>query len=156
MKKIGNTKHNGCYTRLYSIRQNMKSRCYNRNHIEYANYGGRGITICEEWKNSFEAFRDWALSHGYADNLSIDRIDNDGNYTPENCRWATKKEQANNRKSNRLITYNGKTQNLKQWADESGIDYKILHDRITRYKWSAEKALTTPCRKMRRKQRARA
>ena len=122
----------------------MKNRCYNKNDSHYPRWGGRGIQICSEWLFDFDNFREWALYNGYADNLTIDRINNDGNYCPDNCRWVTVAEQNNNQRTNRLITYNGKTQNLKQWSKELHINYGTLLSRLDESKWSIEKAFTTP------------
>lgn len=101
--------------------------------------------MCDDWKNSFLDFKNWALSNGYNENLTIERIDNNKGYNPDNCKWATKKEQSNNRRSCILYSYNGKTQNLTQWCEELGLRYKLMHDRIKKKGWSFERAISTPC-----------
>ena len=123
----------GEHKRLWEIWQGIKQRTSNPNNKSYARYGGRGISVCEEWRENYVNFRDWALNNGYSDNLTIERIDVNGDYCPENCRWATVKEQCNNRRTNVLIEWNGKTQNIERWSEETGIPYKILHDRYRRY-----------------------
>lgn len=125
---ISNTKHSREPKSLWYKYQNMKTRCHNPNYTLYHRYGGRGIKVCKEWDESFEAFRDWALANGYSDELTIDRIDNDGNYCPENCRWATVTEQANNRSTSRIIVVNGEKDTLANWARRTGTKYsKVQH-----------------------------
>lgn len=119
-------------TRLYRIWRNMKSRCTNPNVQNFKRYGGRGITVCDEWANSFEAFRDWAMSHGYTDDLSIDRIDNDGNYCPENCRWVDESIQANNKGNNLPVEINGESKTLGEWSKIAGISYETIYRRYSR------------------------
>lgn len=120
------TTHGWSKTRLYKIWSGMKKRCNNPKSNNYCDYGGRGISVCREW-NNFEPFRDWAIANGYNDNLSIDRIDNDGNYEPNNCRWASAKQQSNNRRSNKKLTYNGVTKTISEWADYYCIDKDKLY-----------------------------
>lgn len=136
-----NAKHRMRGTRLYHTWHNMKDRCLRENHKQYADYGGRGITVCPEWSDSFEAFRDWALANGYRDDLTIDRIDNDGPYSPDNCRWATNREQSNNRRTNHTITHNGETHTLKEWSELYDIPYGLLKNRILKAGMPMEKAL---------------
>lgn len=134
------TVHGLCYTRLNRIWQSMKSRCYNSKQKRYAKYGGKGITICEEWLHNFQAFYDWAMANGYRDDLSIDRIDGDKGYYPENCRWASNKEQTRNRSITRRITINGETRPLMEWCEQLGKKYKIILKRLSRG-WTPEEAL---------------
>ena len=153
----GNTKSCGCLrkernieshkthgqsrSRLYYIWNHMKSRCYNKNHKDYKNYGGRGIKICDEWQDNFQAFYDWSMSHGYDDTLTIDRIDNNGNYEPNNCRWVTVKQQNRNRRSNINFTCNGETHCLMDWCKILGLNYNTVYNRFHNCNWSIEKAL---------------
>lgn len=125
--------------RLYTIWVVMRQRCRD---TDRKNYGGRGIKVCDEWQN-YSKFREWALSHGYADNLSIDRINVNGNYEPSNCRWANAKQQALNKRNNHLLAYKGKSQTIVQWAEEIGISRVTLLTRIRRG-WSVERAIETP------------
>ena len=135
--------HGGRHTRLYEIWTGMKKRCYNSGNQAYSKYGGRGIMMCDAWKNDFESFQDWALSSGYSDELSIDRIDNDGNYEPSNCRWATRKIQSVNRSNVKQYELGGELKTLGDWAAEYGLTRKTLNSRLQKG-WALEKALTTP------------
>ena len=138
------TTHGMRYTRLYKEWRSMKNRCYCDSWEDYGNYGGRGIVVCPEWRDNFEAFRDWALVNGYQDNLTLDRVNVNGNYEPSNCRWATRKQQANNTRRSLYLEYNGEVKTAKEWADALGLNYNTLYSRITTKGWSIEKALTTP------------
>ena len=131
--------HGEYNTRLYILWSRMRARCHDSKNIRY---GGRGIAVCEEWEASFEAFRDWALANGYQDDLSIDRKDNDGPYSPDNCRWATAKEQANNRSSNTVITYNNESHTISEWSEIIGVRSDTLRLRL-KAGWSIEEALSS-------------
>lgn len=139
------TSHGLCHTRLHEIWTGMKTRCANPKNSHYRHYGGRGITVCKEWQ-SFEPFYEWAMANGYSDDLTIDRINNDGNYEPNNCRWATTKQQMNNYSRNRLITYDGVTKTMSEWSNHVGLKYSVLCDRMRR-NWPIERALFTPQRR---------
>ena len=117
-----NHSHKMSGTRLYVIWNGMKGRCNNPNDPRYDRYGGRGISVCEEWNTSFQSFYDWAISNGYSEELTIDRIDNDGNYEPSNCRWSTNKEQCNNRATNINIKIGNATKTLTEWCEIFDVD----------------------------------
>lgn len=134
-------------TRLYQIWLNMRRRCNNPSDQAFPNYGGRGITVCPEWDNSYLAFRDWALANGYAKNLTIDRKNNNGHYTPCNCRWATYAEQNRNYRRNRSVQHEGKEWLICDLAPLYGLPQDIVKNRIFRYGWAVQKALTTPIHK---------
>ena len=159
----GNTKSCGCYnsdltvqrnhkhgyktrkagaSRLYSIWSDMRRRCNNPTRRGAHNYALKNIHVCDEW-NDFEVFQSWAYSHGYTDEMTIERKDNTQGYNPDNCSWIPKSEQSKNRDSNHYITFHGKTQTLSDWAQEINISRTTLHARLRRG-WSIEQALTTP------------
>lgn len=134
--------HGASESRLHRIWANMKTRCTNNNDPSYKNYGGRGISICSEWSDDFEAFANWAKNNGYSELLTIDRKDNAKGYTPDNCRWVDFKTQSRNRRNNHIIEYKGEKKTLAEWCEEYGHNYHTLLKRITTG-WDIEKALTT-------------
>lgn len=158
--KSGNTTSCGCYKtenakalysgvrqkdkRLYGVWNGIKQRCYNKNHKSYKDYGGRGITMDAEWVNNYEAFYNWAMRSGYARGMEIDRIDNDGSYCEENCRWVPRSMQANNKRNVRLYTIDGVAKSLPQWCKEYGADYEVVYQRVRKLGWPIEDALNTP------------
>lgn len=159
MLRSGHTKSCGCLQRertgeasrthgksktlLYNKWSRMIQRCTNPNIERYKCYGGRGITVCKEWKR-FEEFERWAIDNGYNDNLSIDRIDVNKGYSPDNCRWATAKEQANNTTRNHYLTVRGETHTMSEWSDITGIPYTTIRARINRSHWDPERAVSEP------------
>lgn len=130
--------------KLRNVYYNMLKRCYKEDNKGYKDYGARGIKVCEEWRNDCCVFYKWAQETGYNETLQLDRIDNNGNYCPENCRWVTPQENSYNKRNTRKITYKGKVKTLLEWEKETGIPRVILADRIFKYKWNIEKSLTTP------------
>lgn len=134
--------HKKCRTRLYKTWANMKSRCNNSKASNYAYYGDKGIGICNAWSTDFMGFYNWAIGNGYLDDLTIDRIEVDGNYEPSNCRWATMQEQDNNKTSNQVVTYEGKAMTIAQWSRNTGISYYALIQRL-HLGWSVKRMLTT-------------
>lgn len=142
------TKHGLRHTKLYGIRCSMIKRCFNVNDKGYKDYGGRGIKVCDEWlgESGVVNFYNWAMQSGYKEGLSIDRIDNDGDYCPENCRWATDIEQANNKRNNAFITYKDETHTISEWCRIKGISVKTFRSRLS-LGWSIENALAIPVNK---------
>lgn len=120
-------------TRIYGIWKAMRKRCNNPHDSRYEAYGGRGISVCQEWNSSFISFYDWSIAHGYNDSLTIDRIDCNGNYTPDNCRWVDFKTQCNNRRSNRIFEYNGESHNINEWSEILSIPYRRLYYLLSRH-----------------------
>jgi hypothetical protein len=159
--KSGNVKSCGCMSIEKSTKHGMrndsiyanwctiKQRCGNPNNAKYPRYGGRGISIYKEWENDFKAFYDYVsqLPNYKKEGYSINRIDNNGNYEPGNIEWANDKTQSNNKSNNHLLTYNGETHSIAQWAEIKGMNPYTLYNRILTYHWDAEKALTTPVKK---------
>ena len=155
----GNTRSCGCLRRdriveshfvhgkskdpLYDVWIAMRARCLDPNNGFYHNYGGRGIALCEEWLN-YIPFQEWSLKNGYKRGLCIDRRNNNGPYSPENCRWVTHKTNNRNTRRTHYITYAGETKSLTDWAEEKGLNAQALGNRLNNYNWSIERALETP------------
>lgn len=128
-------------TPIYRSWERMLTRCRYPRYEHFSRYGGRGISVCEEWRNSFTAFYNWAMSNGYAPELWLDRIDYDGNYSPENCRWVTPKASANNKSNNRFLEYNGESFTVAEWAERLEVNKNTLRTRISRG-WSVEDCIS--------------
>lgn len=136
-------KHGQSYSNIYYVWRSMKNRCNNENDKQYSDYGGRGIKLCEEWDKNFRTFYFWAQENGYKEGLSIDRIDNNKGYFPDNCHWTDRETQNNNRRDNVFITYNGETKTVTQWSRVVGRPRRTIADRL-KNGWSIEKALFEP------------
>jgi len=135
--------HGGRHTRLYTIWCDIKQRCYNPHQKHFANYGGRGISVCKEWLDDFSKFQEWASSNGYSDILQIDRINNDGDYRPSNCRWVNSRVNNRNRRDNRIVSAFGESKTLIEWSQDARcvVPYKTLHGRIVYLGWASEDAI---------------
>jgi len=140
--KEASSSHQQSKTNLYKRWCKIKERCFNKKSNQYIRYGRRGITMCNEWKNDYTKFRDWALANGYKKELQIDRINNDGNYEPNNCRWTTSKINSNNKSNTLFITYRNKRLPLKDWCEQLNLNYKMVWERIKYGKWDINRAFT--------------
>ena len=138
--KIGDSFHRETHTRLHKIWEAMIARCEYKKHPYYKDYGGRGITVCEKW-HEYVNFRDWAIENGYSEDLTIDRIDNEKGYSPNNCRWATMLEQQRNKKSNHIVNLYGVGRTISEWAEITGISKTTIRARLANG-WTDEAALT--------------
>lgn len=136
-------KHGKSKDKMYKIWSGMVQRCTNPNASNYKRYGGRGITVCDEWRNNPKLFIDWAYSHGYKNGLTLDRIDNDSGYSPNNCRWITPKQQSENSRASKMITYNGITHNISDWSKILGVNRETLRYRISKNNYSDFSELIT-------------
>ena len=137
------------YHRLHQSYKDMLNRCHSTKNRSYNQYGKRGITVCNEWKNSFDSFKKWSLDNGYDKKLTLDRINVNGNYEPNNCRWISVKEQNNNRRNNVVVTYNGETMTLHELSERyTDISYKTLWARLNKG-WDLSSAIETPVRRSR-------
>lgn len=135
-----NTTHGKRHTRIYGIWKTMKTRCYNKHSEKYKNYGSRSIVVCDEWKHDFEAFYNWAMDNNYRDDLTIDRIDNNKGYSPDNCKWSTPKQQVRNRRNTVRLTYNGETKSLAEWSEILNLNYHTVYDRY-KHGWNTKDIL---------------
>lgn len=166
--KSGNTKSCGCIslenkqsygthkmskTAIFHVWLTMKQRCNNPNSKSFNQYGARGISVCKEWEDDFSSFYEWSIANGYKENLTIDRIDNDGNYEPSNCRWVDHFVQANNKRNNVFYEINGEKKTLAQWCREYGMDYSVVSQRIHKLNYDIERALTTPIKRQKRRKK---
>lgn len=142
LSRLSNLTHGKSSTKLYKVWSSMKSRCSNQTDKYFCNYGGRGISVCSEWQ-TFEPFYEWSITSGYTEGLTIERKNNDGNYSPENCTWIEKSKQSSNTRKCVTMSCGGKTMNMKDWSVEIGVPYGLLQGRKQRG-WSDEKTITTP------------
>lgn len=134
-------------TRIYQIYRHLINRCYRQKDISYKNYGNKGIIVCDEWKNDFMSFYNWSMANGYANDLTIDRIDVNGNYEPSNCRWVNMAVQQNNRSNNRILEYKGQKKTITEWAKYCGLSYRNLYYRLNNG-YTIEEAIEKPKRKL--------